>query len=501
MKNFSVVFSETINKNLLAHLIRDDGQEDLCFALYKPSTGKNRKSGIISEIILPIKGDRNIHGNASFNSQYFDRVSSIALEKGFGICFLHSHPGKGWQNMSDDDIEAEEMLSPRVKATTELPLIGLTTGSDGTWSARFWDKVAPKTYKREWCESVRVVGNGIKVYYNNLLLPPIKFGEEFTRTISAWGESKQSDLARLKIGIIGLGSVGSIVAEGLLRTGFQNIKLVDFDTVEKKNLDRIQGISIDDVGFLKVEVLENRLNLFKLTTNQKFTSIPYSITEPEGLNAALDCDILFSCVDRPLPRFVLDAIAYAHHIPVIDGGIDASINKSQSNLDQARWKAHIVGPERICMKSLGQYTAEEVALEENGDLDDQKYIKGLPREHFINRGENVFSFSMGLAAMEMQQLLSFILQPRGIYYGAKEFDFNTGNIDFDFEYKCKDDCDVHQLLGRGDDVNSMLLSKHLVAEEQRFLARKINNIEKNEPLNWFNKLIQRIYILRKFIKY
>ena len=41
-------------------------EEDLCFATYIPSTGSKRSSGIITEIILPEEGEREVHGNVGF---------------------------------------------------------------------------------------------------------------------------------------------------------------------------------------------------------------------------------------------------------------------------------------------------------------------------------------------------------------------------------------------------------------------------------------------------
>jgi len=460
--------TETVNEKLFKHLIRKDGQEDLCFVFYKISTGKTRTSGVINEILLPDLGDRNVHGNVSFNSDYFDKVTSYALANSFGICFIHSHPSSGWQGMSLDDVKAEKMLAPRAKAVTGLPLIGMTLGIDNYWSARFWIKKEPNLYLKKWCESVRVVGKSLKTYYNDKLLPKLCFGEEFKRTISSWGDSKQQDISRLKVGIVGMGSVGSIVAEALHRTGIFDVAYIDFDLLERKNLDRLLAAGRTDIGKYKVEFQKERLEKTKLFSDLNITTVPYSIYEKEGLECALDRDVLFSCVDMPLPRYVLDCISFANLIPVIDGGIDTNPKKDLTNLDQARWKAHTIGPERVCMQCLGQYKPEDAALEQSGELDNPNYIKGLPKDHFINRGENVFGFSLSLAGMEIQQFLSLLLNPRGIYYGPKEMDFNTGNIDFEFENLCRKDCAISEgLFGLGDDVNRSLLMRHVAAERSR----------------------------------
>ena len=120
MKKYSVTITESLNGGLLKHLIREDGQEDLCFALYQRCTGNERLTGIITDILLPTRHERNLHGNVSFNPTFFDRVTQEALTKNKGIAFLHSHPSRGWQGMSQDDVESEQMLATRVKAITNL---------------------------------------------------------------------------------------------------------------------------------------------------------------------------------------------------------------------------------------------------------------------------------------------------------------------------------------------------------------------------------------------
>src|SRR5690606_6836173 len=141
------------------------------------------------------------------------------------------------------------------------------------------------------------------------------------RTISAWGSKNQEDLSRLRVGIVGLGSVGSIVAEILARTGIANFTLIDFDAVEEKNLDRLTNVFKEDIGRAKVFAIADGIRRSGTAPHIKIQCCEYSICEKDGFETALNCDVLFSCVDRPWPRQVLNFIAYAHLIPVIDGGI------------------------------------------------------------------------------------------------------------------------------------------------------------------------------------
>jgi len=66
-------------------------------------------------------------------------------------------------------------------------------------------------------------------------------------------------LNRVKILIIGCGGLGSHIAWMLIRCGVQNLKIVDFDRVELKNLNR-QGYFFTQVGQPKVLALKDILN-------------------------------------------------------------------------------------------------------------------------------------------------------------------------------------------------------------------------------------------------
>jgi len=120
---------------------------------------------------------------------------------------------------------------------------------------------------------------------------------------------------------------------------------------------------------------------------------------------------------------------------------------------------------------MEQYKPEDVSLEQSGLLEDSKYIQGLPQGHFSKRGENVYAFSLALAGLQMQQFLSLVLKPKGVYYGVKEMDFVTGNIDADFKFYCDDNCEFTSLIGTGDSLKEHLIQKHTIAENSRRKAK------------------------------
>jgi molybdopterin-synthase adenylyltransferase len=458
-----------LESELRAHLLRKDGQEDICFALWYPSAGAGRTTALLAEAVWPDEGERHVHGNASFEARYFLRTAQLASERRAGIALLHSHPGRdsrGWQGMSPDDVDAERGHAAQALVVTGLPLAGLTLAGDNTWSARLWPKAAPREYVRESCENVRIVGHQLAVSYNPELLPVPRPNEALSRTVSAWGDEAQSNLARLHVGIVGLGSVGSMVAESLARMGVERITLLDFDRIQRHNLDRCLHAGADDVGLPKVEVARRGLKVSATAAQPVIEAQRWSVVEEDGFRVALDCDVLFSCVDRPWPRAVLNLIAYAHLVPVVDGGI--AVEASPRGLRRAHWKAHIAAPGRRCLECNGQFDPGLVQAEREGRLDDPRYIEGLPDGHPLKSNENVFPFSMNVASLEVLQFIRMVIAPLGMAdVGGEDYQFVQARHRRDAA-GCEPTCWYsRQYQARGDTVGFSVTGRHPVAEAAR----------------------------------
>jgi hypothetical protein len=359
---------------------------------------------------------------------------------------------------------------------TGLPLLGLTyaTGDD-RYSARLWDRDRPRHYIPVWCENVRVVGDRIQVSWNPQIRPAPQFRPIQERTVSAWGPAVQADLARLHVGIIGAGSVGAIVAETLARVGIEWITVLDFDTVEAVNLDRLLHASTRDARLAraKVEALARALRRSATAEHPRIDTLEISVTEPVGFAAALDCDVLFSCVDRPWPRAVLNMAAYAHLVPVVDGGILIRGQHGQ-RLAGAEWRSHLAAPGRACLECLGQYDPATVTVERAGLLDDPSYLAGLDEDHPVRRNENVFPFSAAAAASETLQLLSAVIVPGGVGdTGAHLYHFATGTLDRRVE-GCQPGCPYTEALtGLADTQPFQIIGEHPAADLVRASRRRV----------------------------
>ena len=216
--------------------------------------------------------------------------------------------------------------------------------------------------------------------------------------------------------------------------------------------------------------------------HSRIECFPYSLAEKEGYFAALDCDVLFSCVDRPRARRILNHFAYAHLIPVIDGGIQ--VRFKQQLFNGVDWQLQIASPNRPCLECLGAYNNDDVSTEIEGKLDDPTYLKGLPVTHRYRRNENVIPFSANLASLEVIQFIALVTGIGGIEdFGVQRYRYNPGIMDRNPEIACHDECTHVDLIACGDKYFS-LYGKCKAAESTR----------KQSPLkNLYRKVKKKLF--------
>lgn len=136
------------------------------------------------------------------------------------------------------------------------------------------------------------------------------------------GELKSvSHYKNKQILILGLGGIGSIVAELLVRAGFENFNIIDYDKVEKSNLIRQTAYYYNDVGKLKTDALLEKMLLInsKCNINSENIKVLNEKDIEQHINAA---DFIVCTLDKPIRKIrrIINDTCVKYKKPVIFSG-------------------------------------------------------------------------------------------------------------------------------------------------------------------------------------
>ncbi|MCD4651084.1 MAG: tRNA threonylcarbamoyladenosine dehydratase [Candidatus Cloacimonetes bacterium] len=143
----------------------------------------------------------------------------------------------------------------------------------------------------------------------------MSYSEIFQRTELMYGSSAMRALQKLRVGIFGLGGVGSYATETLARCGVGNFLLVDFDVIKKSNINR-QIIALHStLGKLKTEVTRSRiLDINPEAGVEIFNGFCADETRDDLLK---NIDIVVDCIDSLNPKVNLLQHAFELSKPII----------------------------------------------------------------------------------------------------------------------------------------------------------------------------------------
>ena len=447
MTTCSVAWRATVERaartHLLQHYQRGRLQEDIALATWYPAEGANRYTAVIDEVLIPAKDERVLQGNVQMTRDFLRRCRQRALSKGAGMAVMHNHLGPGWQGMSDDDVVMESRSVSNPARATRLPALGLTLGTDGTWSARFWPR-SGDGYERQWCSTVRIVApEHLSLQTNpNLNGSPSPAGsfERFRRSVEAWGKGGQELLAQLRVGIVGLGSVGALAAETMGRIGVCRLVLIDMDRIEHHNLDRLLHAGPWDVGRHKVNLAAEHLERGASESLKELVVLPLSLRDSRAYRALANCDVILGCADKPVARDLMNHLALCHLIPVIEAGV--ALRSHRGALHKGHIVSQVVTPDSRCLRCSKQYTTDQVSLEIEGLLENTEYIQSLPSDRRPSTA-NVFPASLAAASQQAALFVRLVLGADwwpSVYQQRYHLSVSTQRGTAE---QCKPYCDVH----------------------------------------------------------
>ena len=130
------------------------------------------------------------------------------------------------------------------------------------------------------------------------------------------GEESLNVLQTKKVILFGVGGVGGYVAEMLVRSGINNITIVDFDKVDTTNINRQIVALHSTVGSYKVDVMKARL----LDINPQANVVAQKCklnSETIGNFNLTNFDFVVDCIDDIKAKQLLIKFCTDNHIDVI----------------------------------------------------------------------------------------------------------------------------------------------------------------------------------------
>jgi tRNA A37 threonylcarbamoyladenosine dehydratase len=142
------------------------------------------------------------------------------------------------------------------------------------------------------------------------------------------------DLEKLKkanILLVGVGGVGSACFEVLIRSGVQNITIIDFDSYEDSNLNRQLNSNLNVIGKKKVEVLYNHAKSINKDIN---IEIRDEFLKKDSIINYKKYDYIIDACDSIEAKILLITKAYENDVKIVSSlGVGNRVNPSDLSIN------------------------------------------------------------------------------------------------------------------------------------------------------------------------
>ena len=274
---------------------------------------------------------------------------------------VHNHDCDDWVDFSTIDLESHERGYPALRDIGKGVPVGALVYGRTAVEADIWLSDGTRAKLGEY----RIIGSSI-VRRTASPRKTGKSGVNYDRQVRMFGKVGQEILAEAKVAIVGLGGVGSLVAEYAARLGVGELLLIDPDVIDDTNLSRVVGAIANDVksGRLKTDIAANLV--LAANPSAKVKQFPVDVLNADAADALKSCDYIFLCADSMRARLLVNAITHQYFVPMVQLGAKITTNEAGTLVD-AMSAIRTVRPGEGCLWCNGFIPSGILALEAKSD--------------------------------------------------------------------------------------------------------------------------------------
>lgn len=135
------------------------------------------------------------------------------------------------------------------------------------------------------------------------------------------GENGQMMLSNCAVLVIGVGALGTVICNHLVRAGVGKIRIVDRDYVEYSNLQRQMLFDEIDAKEAIPKAVAAKNKLKKINSKIEIESIITNVTKENISELIAGIDLVMDGTDNFSTRFLLNDICFKENIPFSYGGV------------------------------------------------------------------------------------------------------------------------------------------------------------------------------------
>jgi molybdopterin-synthase adenylyltransferase len=284
---------------------------------------------------------------AQLTPEFVAKITKIARNSKLQLIFVHSHLAPLPPIFSHTDDQGEQVLAKFLSSR----------GLIDAHAAMVLSPVGIAARKLGTCDEMAVISIG---HRRIVEFPPLvandTSAEQYDRQIRAFGLAGQQAIQRLRIAIVGLGGTGSVLAQQLVHLGVREFLLIDPDTLECTNLNRVVGARESDIGAPKVQIAQRYLEDFSNQVGVQ--TIMGDVCRAQIAKELASADFIFGCTDSHGSRSVIQQIAYQYLIPCIDMG--STITAPKGEVTGIYGRVQLLSPGHGCLWCSGLLNSEEI---------------------------------------------------------------------------------------------------------------------------------------------